>query len=81
MLRGFGASPAWDRPRGMDGYTEDEVALLDDLDCDVVDVLGTSFGAVIATRLALRHPNRVRSLLLADSTPGSGGLLSLDPPK
>lgn len=69
---GYRASAAWDRPRGMDGYADDAVALLDDLACGAADVLGTSFGGVVATRMALRHPDRVRSLVLADSTPGSG---------
>lgn len=69
---GYGGSPAWPTPRGMDGYADDAIALLDELDCPVADVLGTSFGGVIATRIALRHPDRLRSLVLADSTPGSG---------
>ncbi|MEM7096282.1 MAG: alpha/beta fold hydrolase [Actinomycetota bacterium] len=36
------------------------------------DVLGVSWGGVSATRLALRHPALVRSLILADSSVGSG---------
>jgi pimeloyl-ACP methyl ester carboxylesterase len=36
------------------------------------DVLGVSWGGVTATRLALRHPGLVRSLILADSSVGSG---------
>lgn len=35
-------------------------------------VLGMSWGGVIATRLALRHPGLVRSLVLGSSTVGSG---------
>ena len=35
-------------------------------------VVGVSWGGVIATRLALRHPDTVRGLVLADSTRGSG---------
>lgn len=69
---GYGQSPAWDVPRGMDGYADEVAALLDDLGCQSADVLGMSFGGVVATRLALRHPGRVRSLILGDSTPGSG---------
>lgn len=69
---GYGSSPPWDTPRGMDGYAEEAVGILDGLGVDAADVLGTSFGGVVATRMALRYPDRVRSLVLADSTPGSG---------
>ena len=36
------------------------------------DVLGVSWGGVTATRLVLRHPELVRSLVLASSSVGSG---------
>jgi pimeloyl-ACP methyl ester carboxylesterase len=64
---GYGSSPAWNAPRGMDGYADDAVTVLDDLGVQAADVLGTSFGGVVATRMALRHPRRVRSLVLADA--------------
>ncbi|MEU1196300.1 alpha/beta fold hydrolase [Streptomyces sp. NPDC005813] len=35
-------------------------------------VLGVSWGGVIALRLAVRHPGLVASLVVADSSPGSG---------
>ncbi|MFI6877993.1 alpha/beta fold hydrolase [Streptomyces sp. NPDC050400] len=35
-------------------------------------VVGVSWGGVIALRLAVRHPDLVDSLTVADSTPGSG---------
>ncbi|MEU7303815.1 alpha/beta fold hydrolase [Streptomyces sp. NPDC007189] len=35
-------------------------------------VLGVSWGGVIALRLAVRHPDLVASLMVVDSTPGSG---------
>jgi pimeloyl-ACP methyl ester carboxylesterase len=73
---------AWDAP----GYGESAdpgddadvdyparvLALLDDLGLDRVDLFGTSWGGVIATEVAARAPERVRTLVLADSTRGSG---------
>jgi pimeloyl-ACP methyl ester carboxylesterase len=44
--------------------------LLDDLQIDQVDVLGLSWGGMAAQQLAHDHPNRVRRLVLASTTPG-----------
>lgn len=71
---------AWDAP----GYGESAdpdgpvdlparvVAVLDDLGLEQVDLFGTSWGGVIATVVTARWPERVRTLVLADSTRGSG---------
>ena len=69
---GYGESddPA-DAP-GIDGFTDTVVGLLDDADVDRAVVLGVSWGGVIATRFALRHPDRLRALVLADTSRGSG---------
>ena len=86
QLAGLGRSRhllAWDAPGyaastdpaeapGMDGYADAAAALLERRGVAPAHVLGVSFGGVIAVRLALRHPRLVRSLILADSTPGSG---------
>lgn len=74
---------AWDAPGyrhsadpetepGIDGWADAAAELIVDLGADRADVLGVSWGGVTATRLALRHPTRVRSLILADSSVGSG---------
>lgn len=39
---------------------------------DGADLLGVSWGGVTSTRVALRHPELVRRLILADSSVGSG---------
>ena len=74
---------AWDAPGyrhsvdppgepGIDGWADAAAALVTELGYDEADVLGVSWGGVTATRLALRHPSLVRSLVLADSSVGSG---------
>lgn len=71
---------AWDAPGyGRSSDPKGDVDLVDRLAGAVVarrwgpvDVIGTSWGGVIATVLAYRRPRLVRSLVLADSTRGSG---------
>ncbi len=74
---------AWDAPGyrhsvdpaadpGLDGWADAVADLIDALGADRVDLLGVSWGGVTATRVALRHPDRVASLVLADSSVGSG---------
>ena len=48
--------------------------LLDALGYEQVDVLGYSFGGIVAQHLARRAPERVRRLVLAATTPGWGGV-------
>jgi 3-oxoadipate enol-lactonase len=69
---GFGRSDDPPGPPGMDGYADAAARVLEQFDAAPAHVLGASFGGVIGVRLALRHPGAVRSLILADSTPGSG---------
>lgn len=70
---GFGRSDDPAAAPGMDGYADGAARLLADRGIDQAHIIGTSFGGVVAVRLALRHPRSVRSLVLADTTPGSGG--------
>ncbi len=65
--RGHGES---DKPHDPDAYSsllmaEDARRLLDHLGIDRADVMGYSMGARVAAFLAIRHPQRVRSLILS----------------
>jgi pimeloyl-ACP methyl ester carboxylesterase len=61
-FRGQLLSPG-DPPAEVMGHVVDLVELLDHLGEEAVHVVGTSFGGVIGTLLAARHPERVRSLI------------------
>jgi 3-oxoadipate enol-lactonase len=73
---GYGASadPADARAGGepADWYARAAVDLLHGLGHERAHVVGVSWGGVIATRMALRHPETLLSLTLADSSRGSG---------
>ena len=62
---GFGFS---DRPAGitysMDVWVGQALGLLDALDLQQVDLVGNSFGGALSLALAIRHPKRVRRLVL-----------------
>lgn len=70
---------AWDAPgygrsrdpRGDAGVVDRLDGAITALGLGQVDLVGTSWGGVIATCLAHRRPQRVTSLVLADSTRGS----------
>jgi pimeloyl-ACP methyl ester carboxylesterase len=68
---GYGESTDPADPQSLD-YPARVVQILDDLEVERVDLVGTSWGGVIAALVAARHPTRVRTLVLADSTRGAG---------
>lgn len=73
-LRGRGASHTLPGPFGLDVHAADALAVLDALGLESAIVTGHSLGAYIAARLAVRHPDRVRGLVLVDgglTIPGS----------
>jgi poly(3-hydroxyalkanoate) depolymerase len=72
-LPGAGGSPALVPPRRMGGLAKLAIGLLDELGYAQVDVLGVSFGGIVAQEIARRAPTRVRRLVLCATGPGLGG--------
>lgn len=56
-------------PYTLSVLADDLVALLDALGLERAHLLGTSFGGAVAQHAALRHPERVASLVLVATTP------------
>ena len=57
-------------PYSLDEMADDAAGLIDHLGIDAAHVVGASLGGVIAQTLAIRHPDRVRSLCSIMSTTG-----------
>ena len=73
-LPGAGGSPSAFPPKRMGGLAKLALAVLDELGYDSVDVLGVSFGGVVAQEIARRGRARVRRLVLCATGPGLGGV-------
>lgn len=68
--RGTGRSDKPKRPWTMGTMADDVVAVLDDAGLDAAFIVGISMGGMIAQHVALRHPKRVRGLVLLATTAG-----------
>lgn len=71
--RGLGQTEKPDRPYSMTDYADDAAALMDDQGWNEALVIGVSFGGMVAQELAIRHPERVKRLVLACTSPGGAG--------
>lgn len=64
--RGHGRSAGVGGPYGIPAFADDAAALLDALGVPEADVVGLSMGGMVALELAVRHPRRVRRLVVAN---------------
>jgi pimeloyl-ACP methyl ester carboxylesterase len=78
-FRGNGNSSEPTGPVTMASFVDDTAAVLDELGLDRAHVYGQSFGGMVAQELALAHPHRVHTLILAATH--CGGAHVVPPPR
>ena len=71
--RGLGRTEKPDVPCSMADYADDAAALMADQGWDQALVIGVSFGGMVAQEMVLRHPGKVKKLVLACTSPGGAG--------
>ena len=73
-LQAHGRTADIDRPLTLEGMADDVAAALQQLGMAQADVFGYSMGAGVALHFAIRHPERLRKLVLASVTFNMSGV-------
>jgi 3-oxoadipate enol-lactonase len=82
--RGLGQTTKPDEPYSMAGYADDAAALVnvlmhtEQIPTQTVNVVGISFGGMVAQHLAIRHPLLIERLVLCCTSSGGAGGSSFD---
>ena len=71
--RGLGRTSKPDKPYSIGDYADDAAALMDAVGWERANVVGVSFGGMVALELVLRHPDRVAKLAVCCTSPGGDG--------
>jgi pimeloyl-ACP methyl ester carboxylesterase len=74
--RGYGDSDDYEGKLHFDDFASDLLRVLDHLKAEKAHVVGLSMGGRIARSFALKHPGRVHTLTLANTSPGFDALTS-----
>lgn len=72
--RGYGDSEDYEEPLDFHSFSADLLRVLDFLKVQTAHLVGLSMGGRIARNFALAHPERVQSLVLANTSPGFAAL-------
>ena len=72
--RGYGESDDYEGSLKFEDFSSDVLRVLDHLKQQKAHLVGLSMGGRIARNFALRHPDRVAKLVLANTTPGFDAL-------
>jgi pimeloyl-ACP methyl ester carboxylesterase len=73
-MQGHGRTADVDRPLSYEQMADDTAALMHELGVERADVVGYSMGGGIALQLAIRHPGRVRRLVVISGSYAHDGM-------